>query len=335
MVSDDERLSGRAASAHILDRLRSAVLSGRPKTYEELAQEAKCTTRTVRNYLNQAERLLATKITRVRGTDGLVRVRAVPTAEEPARISDLAQILAREMLKNLFPIEGTDLDVRKKSGVEVVVAARGAYEYGEQHLKALRGWLVAASRRPRRAVRFDYDSIASSSGARDGAPRFSPRIVWPLGIVVRDLARVYLAGLPEDAFGAKDVRTYCLERVDCAKKGGAFATMEGAEAAPPPDGIDEAIIDNAIDLPFSIFPARPENQVMVEVRFDAARARHVLGRRWHKHQRFTTKKDGSVELKFGPADPGEAAAWVRQWGEGVTVLGDAKLKAALAEKKRR
>jgi predicted DNA-binding transcriptional regulator YafY len=307
----------RAARAHLIDRLRAALTSGRPKSYEELAVEAKCTTRTVRNYLDDAEGTLGMKVERSRGEGGLIRVRAA--AEEPSKIGDLASILAREMLKGLFPIAGTSIDERKRAGVQVVVAARGVYEYDDTALKALRSYLIAADKRPRKAVRFYYD------GAANG---FGPRIIWPLGIVVRDLARVYLAGVPEDATRTNDVRTYNLERVDTTREH-AIEVLAAADAGAPPPWIEDAVIEGSIDLPFSMFPARKETGVEVRVRFAKEQIKHVVGRRWHKHQKIKRLPDGGIELTFGPADPGESAAWVRQWGSSVTVLGDEKLLKAL------
>lgn len=312
-------MPARAARARAVTRLRDALLSGRAWTYAELARDCGCTERTVRELLDVARDALGFEIRRDRGPDRFVRVRVADVGGRET-IDALANELARDMLRRIFPVAGTSLDKRAKAQrAQIVVAVRGARAYEERHLIALRAWLVAAAERPRVAVRFTYGS--------DGRER----IVWPLGAVVRDLARVYLAGVPDDADDARDVRTYALEKLVLAAKGATLTPLRGADASTPPSGIDKAVIEHAIDLPFSVFPADHGDGVHVKVRFAPHQAPHVRGRQWHRKQTEKTLPDGGLELAFGPADLGEASAWVRQWGRSVTVLGDAALVARLRE----
>lgn len=307
-------MPARAARATAVLRLRDALLTGRAWTYTELAREADCTERTVRNHLDVAPAALGFAITRVRGPDRVVRVR-LADADHRDTIDALAHELARDMLRRIFPVAGTSLDRRARSRrAQLVVAARGARAYEERHLGALRAWLVAASERPRVPLRFEYE------GSETGE-----RLVWPIGAVVRDLARVYLAGVPDEAEDAGDVRTYALERLVCPTRGPAIGRLYGEDVGAPPRGIDRAVVEHAIDLPFSMFPVDRDDGVHVEVVFTARQARHVRGRLWHRKQRERALADGRLELSFGPANLGEAAAWVRQWGASVTVLGDDRL----------
>lgn len=300
--------TGRAVSAAITARLRAALESGRHLTYAELAREARCTERSVRNYLGEAADTLGLKIVRERGPDRRIRVRL---AEEDAAgtIEDLGRVLAKEMLRRVFPVAGTSLDeAPRRSRAAIIVGVRGAYTYEEWHLRVLRDWLRLASVRPRREVRFEYE------GTETGL-----RVVWPLGIVVRDLARVYLIGVPSEATDARDVRTYALERVRSKR----LDVLRPEDSDRPPRGIDSAPIEEAMDLPFSVY--RGVGGVQVHVQFNAEQARFMRGRVWHKAQRVRSLKDGTLDVRFGPADLGEVCGWLGQWRDGVEVLGDARL----------
>lgn len=299
--------TGRAASAGILRRLRAALESGRAYTYEELARHAKCSQRTVRNYLDVVDEVMALPVVRSLGPDRRVRVQVLNDDEQS--IDALSQRLSAGMLRNLFPIEGTSLDKRKRAPrVQLVVSARGAYQYSESQLRTLRAWLRAADERPRVAVRFHYRSPTSGPGIR---------IVWPLGVVIRDLAHVYLAGVPAEAESPQDVRTYLLERVEARATGRAVEVLRGTDATQPPDGLDGVRVESAIDLPFSMFPADERDAVTVRVRFCAEQAPYIVDRQWHSRQKIRRFRNGEVEIRFGPANRGEVEAWIRQWGDGV------------------
>ena len=294
-------VSGRAVSAHIATRLKQALEAGQPRTYDELAHVARCTPRSVRNYLDGARTTLGFDVVRERGPDGRMRVRAAER-DTAATIEDLGRALARELLGGIFPIAGTVLDRRpKRARARIVLCIRGAYQYTEDHLRTLRTWLVASEAQPRRLVRFGYD---------DDDP--GERRAWPLGIVVRDTARVYLLGIPEEAESARDVRTYALERVS------KMALLNEQDSGKPPKGIDTAPVEDAMDIPFSIYPGR--GGVQVHVRFTPEQSKFMRNRTWHKKQHLKEHVDGSLEVRFGPAEKGEAEAWIRQWGSSVEDL---------------
>jgi hypothetical protein len=314
IMASPKPLTGRAHSARIVAKLREALMSGRMLDSGELAAHAGCDARTVRNYLADATAVLGFDVERTRGPRGVVRLRA--RASDPGETIDaIALHLARKLLATLFPIAGTTVDrAPRQVRAQVVVAVRGAREYGEAHLRVLRRWLTAASARPRCALQLTY-----AGGSESGA-----RVVWPLGIVVRDGARVYLVGIPEIAEDARTVRIFALERV---RTDGVKVLDVEASGSPPP-GMDAARIEDFIDVPFSMFPARHADEVRVHVRFDAAQARHIEGRRWHRSQHVRHCADGTLDVRFGPSDRGEALAWVRQWGASVRVLGDKRFVSA-------
>ena len=131
-------------------------------------------------------------------------------------------------------------------------------------------------------------------------------------------------------FRSRDVRTYCLERIG-VDDGTRMALLNAEDASEPPSDLDRAVVHDAVDAPFSVFPPNEGDLVNVRVRFCPEQARHVEHRRWHQHQRMQKKRDGSLLLTFGPCNRGEADAWVRQWGDSVL---EAKLTRPKAKKSR-
>jgi len=302
------RNNDRSATARISGALRDALLVGRPLTYEELAAAAGCDERTVRNYLRDPGWAPDLSLTRSRGADGRVRVRSATPAEQ-VTFETMAFDLAHDILRRFFPIAGTSLDRRGRRSVEHVVAVsvRGAYEYGPLHLGAVRKWLAAVNQ-PRRLVSFGYRSLSSETG---------PRRVWPVGVLIRGMATVYLVGHPSDSRDRRAVRTYALERVDEPVR-----LLSARESGSAPPHLAKLSASDAGDLPFSIFRAVGRDGVTAKVRFAATVADQILGRRWHARQRMRRLRDGRVELTFGPVDVEEAAEWVQEWIGEVDVLGD-------------
>lgn len=307
---------GRSGAAAIIRALKSALSAQQPLTYTELARAAGCCERTVRNYLSMSETALGFEVERSTGTNGVVVVRRTPEAAGPTSIQDLAHALAYDLLRRVFPVAGTDLEqTPKRRGPPILVFSRGAYQYKEEHLRGLRVWLNAAGASPRQVVRFTYDAASSGLGER---------IVWPVGVVLSGLSRVYLAGVPVEATGVRDLRTYSLEWVK-SKTGGSLALAAEGSACDPPEGLEDVRIEGAINAPFGLYRPTPEDGVRVRVRFAHKTARYLRNRAWHKGQRVTDLGDGGVQYEFGPADLRDAAAWVLEWGDGIEVLGDEKL----------
>jgi len=312
----------RAASAKVARSLRDALATGRALTYAELASAAGCSERTVRNCLDDAAEVLGFAVERVRGTDHSMRARRAGAPSGAPKIEQLARALAGELLRNVFPIAGTDLEPSGFPASKlIVVSIRGAYAYGERHLKVLRQWLQLASSGPHLAARFRYDGADSGEGLR---------VVWPVGMVLRDVARVYLAGVPAEARDGRDVRTYALESVVFPPSGPALEALDARDSGTPPPRLAEATIAEAIDAPFSMFRPTPDRSVFVKVSFGPRDARYVRDRRWHRRQRLSPTPDGGVILEFGPADRDEVAAWLRTWGDGARVL---ELRRAKAKQK--
>lgn len=311
------RNNDRSATTRISAELREALLAGRPMTYQELASAAGCDERTVRNYLRDPGWAAGLELTRTRGADGRVRV-SCPASGPLVSFETMALDLAHDILRRFFPIAGTALDRRRKRSANHVVVAsvRGAFEYTERHLSVVRKWLAAVNE-PRRAISFSYRSLSSEHG---------PRRVWPVGVLIRGMAAVYLVGHPAGAKDRRALRTYALERVDAP-----VVLLSSKESGAAPAHLAKLSTADAGDLPFSIFRASGRDAVTAKLRFSAAVADQILGRRWHARQRVRRLRDGRVELQFGPVDADEAVDWVQEWGGKVEVVGDARLRSAWRE----
>jgi predicted DNA-binding transcriptional regulator YafY len=309
------RNNDRSATTRISAELREALLGGRPMTYQELASSAGCDERTVRNYLRDPGWARGLELTRTRGADGRVRV-TCPASAPPVSFETMALDLARDILRRFFPIAGTALDRRRKRSVSNVVVAsvRGAFEYEERHLAVVRKWLAAVNE-PRRAVSFSYRSLSSEHG---------PRRVWPVGVLIRGMAAVYLVGQPAGSKDRRALRTYALERVDAP-----VILLSSKESGAAPPHLAKLSTADAGDMPFSIFRATGRDAVNAKLRFSAAVAEQILGRRWHARQRVRRLRDGRVEVQFGPVDVDEVVDWVREWEGNVEVLGDARVRGEL------
>jgi hypothetical protein len=85
-----------------------------------------------------------------------------------------------------------------------------------------------------------------------------------------------------------------------------------------------------VDHPFSLIRPDADRAVEVRVRVSADQVRFLRDRKWHSKQKKKPKLnlDGTLDLTFGPVDCDEAVAWCSQWWQGITVLGDDKLRAA-------
>lgn len=64
----------------------------------------------------------------------------------------------------------------------------------------------------------------------------------------------------------------------------------------------------------------------VRIRFDAAQARYIRERTWHRQQCITDAEDGSLVLQFPAAGLGEVLRWVMKYGSHAQVLQPALLR---------
>jgi hypothetical protein len=308
-----------------------AMLQRAPRTYDELMADERLelSRRSLQTYLD--EHLAAMGYTVLRGVAPGPPRRAtffIPLADDEPHggvVDRAAYSLARGFLEGLFPLDGTTLDaLTRRRNSRVLAFASGVPHFTEPHMRALMKWIAAAEHDPPRALMLRY---ASPSGPRGSA---EPRLVWPVGVIVREGRRVYLPGLVEPAGSLDDARNFALDRVapgarDCGVWV-ADASLQRPSAfmlrsRPRPQEL--------VHAPFGLVrPAVSDRPVMVTVRFDAANAAYVRDRRWLPRQEERVGPDGALTLRFGPVDIREAVAWCSQWIDGLTVLGDAALRSA-------
>ncbi len=311
-----------------------ATLQRGPRTYDELMADPRLelSRRSLQTYLD--EHLAARGYTVVRGAAAGSPPRAtffIPaTDDEPhgGVVDRAAYSLARGFLEGLFPLEGTSLDaLTRRRSSRVLAFASGVPVFDEHHMRALMKWIAAAEHDPPRAVMLRY---GRASGPRAGDAGAAARVVWPIGVIVREGRRVYLPGLVDPAASLDDARNFALDRVIAGPRDCGVWVADASAQRP-----SEFIVrtrprpQELVHAPFGLVrPAVSEEPVTVHVRFDAAQAAYVRDRRWLAKQEERVLADGSLELRFGPVDVREAVAWCSQWIDGLTVLGDAALREA-------
>ncbi len=316
-----------------LDHLIATLQRG-ARTYDELMADDRLelSRRSLQTYLD--EHLAALGYTVVRGVaPGPPRraTFAIPTADDEPHggvVDRAAYSLARGFLEGLFPLDGTTLDaLTRRRNSRVLAFASGVPKFTEHHMRALMKWIAASEQDPPRAVMLRYDR---ASGPRATSAVVEPRVVWPVGVIVREGRRVYLPGLVSPAESLDDARNFALDRVLAGPRDCGVWVAESAEQHP-----SEFLLHSRprpqelVHAPFGLVrPSVSDHPVMVAVRFDAAQAVYVRDRRWFPKQEEHTTADGSLELRFGPVDRREAVAWCSQWIDGLTVLGDARLREA-------
>jgi hypothetical protein len=316
----------------LVERLRAGAF-----TYDDLAAlpELDLSRRSLQLYLET--HLPAAGFAPLRGRTAGPKGRAtftLPRGDDPevdgGAVNRAALALAKGVLADLFPIDRTDLDLRV-GAPRVLAIASGVPRFELHHMRALMRWIAAAERDRPTAVRLRYRPArgdADGAGAPDDEVR--PRLAWPLGVILRDGRRVYLPALVEPADSMADRRLFALERVAQGPKDCGVIQVPEAEAPPTRFLVEERPrLQDLVQAGFGLVrPDASADRVDLHVRFDARQAPYVRARRWHSRQRETELYDGGMELRFGPVELREAVAWCSQWIDGVTVLGDARLRDA-------
>ncbi len=295
--------TGRAVSATILQRLHQALAHGEPLSYQQLAEHAGCTVRSVRNYLDQPAEIFGFPIEKSRDSQHRVLVRAVLSSpvSPPADVDPFHDAF----LHALFPSDAP-------SG-PVVVALPNLPRYGRHQALVARRW-AEHGRSRNQAVRLRF-------------PGFSLHpTLWPLGVVVHHHEGVVLIGLPCDASAPSSPLAFALHRLPDDPD-----LLEPIDRTQPP-WLKDVSLEQLVDLPFCATPPGDDTMVEVHVRFDASltdRLRHCL---WHRSQVLVLRTDGQLDVRFGPVPLRLAASWVCSFGSGVSVQGDKRLRKAVKKR---
>lgn len=296
--------TGRAISASIHQRLKDALARGEPLTYQELADLAGCTVRSVRNYLARPTEIFGFPIERSRDENNRVVVHAiVPPDAAPA--STTADPFQQAFLQALFPGNPSD------DTPNVVVALRGLPKYSPQHAAIARRFVQASTTR----------TFALRLRLRDDP---ADLVLWPVGVVVHNLAGVVLVGLPYGNEDASQLHAVELSRI--------LDDPDSLEPVPgtPCSGLEDVTVATAMDLPFcASLPEASTPMTDVHVRFDPSLTNRLRDCIWHQGQQVILRRNGELDVRFGPVPLHLAASWAASFGAGVRVLGGKKLRKAI------
>jgi hypothetical protein len=301
--------TGRAISASIHQRLRDALARGEPLTYQELADLAGCTVRSVRNYLARPTEIFGFPIERSRDENNRVVVRANVSPDAlPGSTTPTADPFQDAFLQALFPAASTDATNDHRN---VVVAFRGMPRYSEQHAVIARRFLQASTIR----------TFALRLRLRDDP---ADLVLWPIGVVVHNLSGVVLVGLP---YGNED--TSQLHAIELSRILDDPNTLEQVPGTPC-SGLEDVVIEQVMDLPFcACLPDASTPMTDVHVRFDPSLTNGLRDCIWHHGQRVVLRRNGELDVRFGPVPLHLAASWAASFGAGVRVLGGKKLRKAI------
>ncbi|MCU0692311.1 MAG: WYL domain-containing protein [Polyangiaceae bacterium] len=312
--------TGRAVSAAIHNRLREALTSGEPETYAQLAQRAGCTVRSVRNYLARSQEIFGFDIERSRNGGHAVVVRAVGVSRPPsvAPVDDPLLSLERAFCRTLL-LGSCDPQAPAPSQ-PIFVALRGLPAYSLHHASALRDWLRACQTSPRTAVRLRLQGPTRE---------LAERALWPVGLVFHNVEGLLLIGLPLEA-DALNAITW-IELSTLLDDIGTVCCLDRAATGDPLFDLDHVDVRDLLDLPFCA-PISDGALVDVHVRFSADIAPRLRSRVWHRTQRVVLRRDGSVDVRFGPVELAAAASWAASYGAAVRVMGDKRLRKAVKKR---
>jgi predicted DNA-binding transcriptional regulator YafY len=187
-----------------------------------------------------------------------------------------------------------------------VLARRPADDRLTNHLRLLaRAWA------DRRVVEVTYDAATYSPGRSPRRSRVHPFLI-EASATTRAL---YLMGFDESR---EAVRTFKLQRI--------------LELSLTPDTFeapDPALVQEGLERAWGVIADQEE--VQVELRFDAAIAGLVRETTWHPTEQVERLPDGSVLWRARVPGTLEIRRWILQWGAQVEVLAPPELRTEVAE----
>jgi len=186
-----------------------------------------------------------------------------------------------------------------------VLASRPPDERMTRHLRLLaRAWVE------RRIVELTYDAATYSPGRPPRKSRVHPYLLEATATT----RALYLIGFDESR-GA--VRTFKLQRI--------LELSLAPDTFEPPD---PAVVQEGLGRAWGVIADQEE--VEVELRFDAAIAGLVTETTWHPTERVTHEPDGSVIWRARVPGTLEIRRWILQWGAQVEVIAPPELRDEVA-----
>lgn len=187
-----------------------------------------------------------------------------------------------------------------------VLVSRPNDERVTRHLRMLsRAWAE------RRVVELTYDVATYSPGRPPRRARVHPYLLEASA----STRALYLIGFDESR---EAVRTFRLQRIiDLALTPDTFE---------PPD---PALVQAGLDRAWGVIADQEE--VEVELRFDASIAPRVTETKWHPTEQVTRLEDGSILWRARVPGTLEIKRWILEWGEQVEVLAPPDLRAEMGE----
>jgi proteasome accessory factor B len=171
--------------------------------------------------------------------------------------------------------------------------------------------LLARAWADRRVVELTYDAATYSPGRPPRRSRVHPYLL-EASATTRAL---YLIGFDESR-GA--VRTFKLQRI-----------LELSVSPDTFESPDPAYVQEGLDRAWGVITDQEE--VEVELRFDAAIASLVTETTWHPTEQVTREADGAVLWRARVPGTLEIRRWILQWGAQVEVLAPPELRDEVAE----
>ena len=117
-----------------------------------------------------------------------------------------------------------------------------------------------------------------------------------------------------------EIRTYKMDRIDDVHSTNLKATI--------PQDFNLA---DWLEHSFGVFQSGSGRLQTIRIRFTRDVARYVQESRWHKSQKLTPQKDGSLIAEFQLTDTTEIKRWIMSFGPGATVLEPAALVEEIFE----
>jgi proteasome accessory factor B len=186
-----------------------------------------------------------------------------------------------------------------------VLATRPLDERATRHLRLLsRAWAE------RRVVELTYDAATYSPGRPPRRSRVHPYLLEASATT----RAIYLIGFDESR---EAVRTFKLQRI--------LELSLAVETFEPPD---PAVVQDGLGRAWGVITDQEE--VDVELHFDAAVASRVAETTWHPTEHVTREADGSLTWRARVPGTLEIRRWILEWGAQVEVIEPPELREEVA-----